>query len=85
MTTKERLLKYYVREYEKLGLFIHPVCSIMCKHRIETNTTIVDLAGGSSSLLTSKTYNCVKLASGICQDYYPETLGVYVADDNIRR
>ena len=76
-TTKERMLRYYVREYEKLSHYIHPTCSIMAQKKIETNITILDLAGGSSSLFSPKTYGVVKVASGICQDYYPETLGMY--------
>ena len=76
ITTKERMLKYYIREYEKLRHYIHPICSIMAHKKIETSTTIIDLAGGSSSLFVPKMQSFVKLASAICQDYYPETLNV---------
>lgn len=58
-------------------LYIHRSCSIEAKKHIETGFTIVDLKGGGSSLLSSKIISFVKIASQICQDNYPETLGVF--------
>ncbi len=74
--TKERIILYYIKEYEMLRLVIHPVCSNVAGRKIETGCTILDMNGGSSSLLTPRTYSFVKIASSICQDYFPEMLGV---------
>ncbi len=76
-TTRERIIRYYVREYEKLGLVVHPACSLAAGRKIETNLNIIDLTGGSSSLLVPKTFKFARIAAGICQDYYPEMLGLY--------
>jgi len=73
-TTKERMLKFYIREYEKLRHYIHPACSIMAQRKIETSISIIDMAGGSSSLFVPKTINFLKIAANVCQDYYPEML-----------
>jgi hypothetical protein len=75
-TTKERMIKYYVREYEKQRLYIHPICSALAGRKIETGFTIIDLKGGSTALLSPSVNKFVKIASSICQDYYPETLGM---------
>ena len=69
------MIKYYVREYEKQRLYIYPICSQLAGCKIECGFTIIDLKDGSSSLLAPKVYKFVKIASGICQDYYPEMLG----------
>ena len=71
------MIKYYVREYEKQRLYVYPSSSIAAGRKIETGFTIIDLDGGSSSLLSPKMQKFVKIASSICQDYYPETLGMY--------
>ncbi len=76
-TTQERIIKYYVREYEKQRNYIYPVCSQAAGKKVETGFTIVDLTNGSSVLLSPSCYSFVKIASTICQDYYPETLGTY--------
>ena len=75
-TTKERMIQYYIREYERQRLYIYPLCSALAKRKVETGFTIIDLKGGSSSLLSPSVQGFVKIASGICQDYYPETLGM---------
>ncbi len=75
-TTKDRMIKYYVREYERQRLYIYRICSALAGKKIETGFTIIDLKGGSSSLLSPSVQGFVKIASGICQDYYPETLGM---------
>ena len=75
-TTKERFIRYYIREYEKQRLYILPACSRAAGKIIETGLTILDLLGGSSVLLSKKCYSLVQTASSICQDYYPETLGM---------
>jgi hypothetical protein len=75
-TTKEKMIQYYIRSYERQRYYIYPVCSNLTGRKIETNFTIIDLKGGSSSLLSPSVQGFIKIASQICQDYYPETLGV---------
>jgi hypothetical protein len=69
------MLKYYVREYEKQRIYIYPICSHVAGRKIESGFTIIDLKDGSSALLSPKVYGFVKIATNICQSYYPETLG----------
>ncbi len=71
------MIQYYVREYERQRHYIYPICSAMAGRKVETGFTIIDLKGGSSSLLSPSVNKFIKIASGICQDYYPETLGMY--------
>jgi len=70
------MIKYYVREYEKQRHYIYPICCELAGRKVETGFTIIDLDGGSSSILAPSVQGFVKIASGICQDYYPETLGM---------
>ena len=76
-TTKERIIKYYVREYEKQKNFVYTAASLIAGRKIEAGVSIVDLKGGSSALITPRCYSFVKIASAICQNYYPETLEMY--------
>eukprot|EP00829_Urostomides_striatus_P012531 TRINITY_DN330_c0_g1_i22.p2 TRINITY_DN330_c0_g1~~TRINITY_DN330_c0_g1_i22.p2 ORF type:complete len:252 (+),score=35.20 TRINITY_DN330_c0_g1_i22:69-824(+) len=75
LTTEERLMRYYVREYEKQWLYLHPICCQIAKKKIETCFSIIDLTQGGLGLLSPSVMSFVKIASKICQDYYPETLG----------
>jgi hypothetical protein len=70
------MIQYYVREYERQRHYIYPICCGIAKKKIETGFTIIDLKDGSSSILAGKVRDFVKIASSICQDYYPETLGM---------
>jgi len=76
VTTKERIIQYYIRSYERQRHYIYPACSKLAGKKVETNFTIIDLKGGSSSILSPSVQGFVKIASQICQDYYPETLGM---------
>jgi hypothetical protein len=76
-TTKERIVRYYIREYEKQRSYIFPICSAAAGKQIETGLTIVDLSRGSMVLLTERCYSFVRIAANLCQNYFPETLGVY--------
>jgi len=69
------MIKYYVREYERQRHYIYPICCAQMGKKVETGFTIIDLKDGSTSLLSPSVQGFVKIASGICQDYYPETLG----------
>jgi len=75
-TSKERIIQYYIRQYERQRLYIYPICCHLAGRKIETGFTIIDLKDGSSSLLSPSVQNFIKIASQICQDYYPETLGM---------
>jgi len=52
------------------------MASFQAKKKIETGFTIIDLTGGSTKLMSKGIYDLTQIASQICQDYYPETLGV---------
>jgi len=75
ITNEDRLLKYYVREYERLMLAKFPACSSGAGKHIETSLTILDLSGISTKLMNKQVYNFIKIASSVSQDYYPEILG----------
>lgn len=75
ITTEERMLKYYVREYERLLLDIFPACTRAFGTRIEQTLTILDLSGVSLKLVNNQVFNFIKIASTTAQDYYPEILG----------
>eukprot|EP00826_Nyctotherus_ovalis_P030031 TRINITY_DN2383_c0_g5_i1.p1 TRINITY_DN2383_c0_g5~~TRINITY_DN2383_c0_g5_i1.p1 ORF type:complete len:170 (-),score=32.28 TRINITY_DN2383_c0_g5_i1:167-676(-) len=70
------MIYYYIRQYERQRLYIYPICCQTAGKKIETNFTILDLKGGSSSLLSPSVQGFLKIAIQICQDYYPETLGM---------
>jgi hypothetical protein len=75
VTTEERLIKYWIQSYERLVNHIMPVCSKVRGQRIEQTCTILDLKGGSTSIMSKQVYDFVKLASSIGQNYYPESMG----------
>jgi len=53
-TTEERMMKYYVKEYERSMKFRLPAMSNMMGKPIEQNFTILDLNGVGLSLLSSQ-------------------------------
>ena len=75
ITTEERMIRYYIREYESMINIRIPACAVAAGYAIEQTLTILDLGGSSTKLMKSTVYNFIKLASGIAQDYYPEILG----------
>jgi hypothetical protein len=75
VTTQDRLVKYYCQSYERLLKDIFPACSKAAGQPIAQTCTILDLKGGSMSMMSSQVYNFVQLASKLGQDYYPEILG----------
>lgn len=75
LTNTDRMIKYYVREYERTLLVRLPACSTAAGRKIEQSLTILDLEGLSMKLMSKQTYDFVKIASSIAQDYYPEMLG----------
>ena len=75
VTTEERMVKYYVKEYERLMKWRFPGCSAAMKKPVEQSLTILDCNGLGVTSLVGKTRSFVQLATNIAQDYYPEMLG----------
>lgn len=75
VTSEERMIKYYVREYENLINIRLTASSVAAGKRIDQGFTILDLTGGSMKIMSKKVYGFIKLASSVAQDYYPELLG----------
>ena len=75
VTTEERMISYYIREYERLMKWRFPACSAVIKKPIEQSLTILDLENIGISNLVGKTKAFMQLATNIGQDYYPEMLG----------
>jgi len=75
VTKEDRLIRYYIQSYEKLLHEILPGCSEATGKRVEQCVTILDLKGGSTSILSKQVYDFIKLASTLAQDNYPEILG----------
>lgn len=69
------MMRYFVREYERVLKQIFPACSKVKGARVEQSFTILDLSGASMRLLSKSVFNFIKLASSTAQDYYPEILG----------
>jgi len=63
ITTKERLLRHYIRECEKAKLFIYPICSKVYKRLIEQCVIIMDLNKGSSKIFSSDVRSIVQEVS----------------------
>jgi len=74
-TNEERLLKYYVKEYEKLINFRNPACSKASGKLIEQTLSILDMKDEASKFMFGKTKEFVKITSNMAQNYYPEILG----------
>ncbi len=75
ITSEERMMKYYIKEYERLMKYIFPSCSKAMGKLVEQSLTILDMDGIGMSILGGKTKEFVKIASNIGQNYYPEMLG----------
>lgn len=74
ITTQERLLTRYIREYEKLLGYRFAACSVKENRRVEQGTTIIDLKGVPLSQF-NQVRKLVGSVSSIAQNYYPETMG----------
>mmetsp|Transcript_37992 Transcript_37992/g.34022 ORF Transcript_37992/g.34022 Transcript_37992/m.34022 type:complete len:345 (+) Transcript_37992:43-1077(+) len=75
ITSQERMVKYYIKSYEKLVNVILPQCTKASGHRVDQTVTILDLKGASFKMFSGQVIDFVKLASSIGQDYYPEIMG----------
>ncbi|CEM11680.1 unnamed protein product [Vitrella brassicaformis CCMP3155] len=71
----ERLLEYWVQDYEKLLEVRFPACSVKSGKRISQSLTVLDLSGLGLRHFGTQTRTIVKKLTGVCQDYYPESLG----------
>ena len=75
VTTEERMISYYIKQYERQMKYIFPACSAIVKKPIEQSCTIMDVNGIGITSLFGPIKGFLKLASDIGQDYYPEMLG----------
>lgn len=75
ITTEEKMVKYYIKQYERQIKYIFPACSAVVKRPVEQSCTILDANGIGLTSIFGPIKNFVKIASDIGQDYYPEMLG----------
>ena len=75
VTTEDKMVKYYIKQYERQIKYIFPACSAVVKRPVEQSCTILDANGIGITSLFGPIKGFVKLASDIGQDYYPEMLG----------
>ena len=75
ITTEDNMIKYYIRQYERQVKYIFPACSAVVKRPVEQSCTILDADGIGITSIFGPIKGFLKLASDICQDYYPEMLG----------
>ncbi len=75
VTTEEKMVKYYIKQYERQIKYIFPACSAVVQKPVEQSCTILDANGIGIFSLVGPIKGFVKLASDIGQDYYPEMLG----------
>ena len=75
ITTEDKMVKYYIKQYERQIKYIFPACSAVVKKPVEQSCTILDANGIGITSIFGPIKGFVKLASDIGQDYYPEMLG----------
>ena len=75
VTTEDKMVKYYIKQYERQMKYIFPACSAVIQKPVEQSCTILDANGIGIFSLVVPIKGFVKLASDIGQDYYPEMLG----------
>ena len=75
ITTEDKMVKYYIKQYERQIKFIFPACSAVVKKPVEQSCTILDADGIGITSIFGPIKGFIKLASDIGQDYYPEMLG----------
>ena len=75
ITTEDKMVKYYIKQYERQIKYIFPACSAVVQRPVEQSCTILDANGIGIMSLAGPIKGFVKLASDIGQDYYPEMLG----------
>lgn len=75
LTTRERLEKNFIYEYERLLRVRLPACSKVAGHHIETGFTVLDLKN-CSVMQALKIKDLLKFIVDTGQNYYPETMGM---------
>ena len=75
ITTEDKMVKYYIKQYERQIKYIFPACPAVVKRPVEQSCTVLDANGIGITSLFGPIKGFVKLASDIGQDYYPEMLG----------
>jgi hypothetical protein len=78
VTSEERIIKYYIKEYERLLKYRFPACTKDAGRIIEQSLTIIDVDGLGLSILSGDVKKFLKLAADVAQNYYPEMLGQMV-------
>ena len=74
ITTHERMLKYYIKEYERTK-YRFSACTRAYGKIIEQSLTIIDVDGVGMGILKGRTKEFIKIAANLGQNYYPEMLG----------
>ncbi|KAJ3261278.1 cytosolic factor, phosphatidylinositol/phosphatidylcholine transfer protein [Chytriomyces hyalinus] len=74
ITTTDRFVQYYVREYEKTGRYRFAAASGKAGHIVDKSCTIMDLKNVPLMQFNSIRKFLAQVAH-IAQNYYPETLG----------
>ena len=54
ITTEERMMKYYVKEYERVMKYRFPACSRATGFLIEQSLTIIDMKGEAMKFMFGK-------------------------------
>lgn len=75
VTSEDRMIKDYVKEFERLMNLKFQACSKAAGTVVEQSFNIMDIKGVGLGMLTGKVKAFMKMTSSIAQDYYPETLG----------
>jgi hypothetical protein len=75
ITKEERMMKYYIKEYERLMKYRFPSCSRAAGKLVEQSLTILDVEKVGVGVLVGKVKQFLNLAIDIGQNYYPEMLG----------
>ena len=84
VTSETRLLRFYIKEYEKSVNLIYPACSSASGKYIFNNLSILDIKGESSAFMNTKFLNLVKKTTSTAQNNYPEMLGqILVINANV--
>mmetsp|Transcript_110935 Transcript_110935/g.155747 ORF Transcript_110935/g.155747 Transcript_110935/m.155747 type:complete len:144 (+) Transcript_110935:151-582(+) len=52
ITTQQRMVKYYIKSYERLVTHILPSCTKAAGKRVDQTVTILDLKGASMSMMS---------------------------------
>ena len=75
ISSEDRLMRYYIKEYERTMIYRFPGCTQKSNKIIEQSLCILDMEGIGLSILTGKVKEFMRIASDLAQNYYPETLG----------